>query len=113
MFEIQNLLNQKTQLAHGRRLKFFRNSELNITEEIKEHLQYQDNELLVVEDLEDIIMTDNGLEKRVKWQGFSETESDWVSYDYLKEDVPELIEDFISNLKISGTKKQKSMVQNL
>ena len=75
MFEIQNLLNQKTQLAHGRRLKFFRNSELNITEEIKEHLQYQDNELLVVEDLEDIIMTDNGLEKRVKWQGFSETES--------------------------------------
>ena len=62
VFEIQNLLNQKTQLAHGRRLKFFRNSELNITEEIEEHLQYQDNQLLVVEDLEDIRMTDNGLE---------------------------------------------------
>ena len=113
VFEIQNLLNKKKELAHGRRLKFFRNSDLHITEEIKEHLEYQENELLVVEDFEDLRATDNGLEVRVKWQQIDEAESDWVSYDSLKDDVPQLVDEFISDIKKSGTRKQKSLVQNL
>lgn len=45
---------------HGRRLKFFRNKDFEVTEEVRNHLAYQENELLVVKSFDDIRM-DGGI----------------------------------------------------
>ena len=54
IFEIKNLKNGKTELAHRRRLKYVRNSDFNVTEEIREFLEYQEGELLMVDSFEDV-----------------------------------------------------------
>ena len=38
----------------GGGLKLFRNSDFNVTEEIREHLEYQEGELLMVDSFEDV-----------------------------------------------------------
>lgn len=113
VFEVENLLTQKKELVHGRRLKFFRNSDFEVSEEVKQHLEYQQNELMVIEEMVDIRTQNKVVEILVKWQGFHEDESDWVSFESLSEDVPELLTEFIEDLKKSGTTRQKSIAKNL
>ena len=84
-----------------------------MTEEVKEHLEYQAGELLVLESFDDIRQSEEDLEMLVKWQGVSDSETDWVPYDSLKEDVPKLLHEYIQSLKKTGTTNQKSLVHHL
>lgn len=98
---------------HGRRLKFFRNKSFEVSEEIIDHLKYQEGELLVIESFEDIRSHNGAPECLVKWRGFPKEESDWVLYSSLKEDVPEFLEEFITEITKSGTKRQRLIVSSL
>lgn len=44
IFFIKNLLTGKKEEVHGRRLKFFRNADFVVTQEIKDNLAYQADE---------------------------------------------------------------------
>ena len=78
-----------------------------------EHLEYQTGELLVVESITDIRRNRGIVELQVKWRGFTEDESDWVPISSLREDVPELVTEYLEELPSSGTKRQRSIAASL
>ena len=57
--------------AHGRCLRFFRNSSLSVSEELRQYRAYQQNELHDVQEFTGIRRKGTELELRVKWRGFS------------------------------------------
>ena len=113
IFLIEDLLTGKREEVHGRRLKFFQNKSFQVTEELKEHLQYQRNELLVIERFDDIRRKQGKIEALVKWRGFSEEENDWVSIDTLREDVPVLLQEFLQDVAKTGTQRQRNIANSL
>jgi len=113
IFLIENLLTSKKEEAHGRRLKFYRNKDYEVTEELKDHLSYQQNELLLIERFDDIRRNKGDIELQVKWRGFSEDEQDWVSLSTLREDVPVLVEEYLSDIKDNGTQRQRRLATTL
>lgn len=58
-------------------------------------------------------MEDGKVYCEVKRRGFEDTENDWQSLDLLKEDVPEFLSEFISDIKTSGTKRQRNLAKTL
>lgn len=113
IFVIEDLLSGEKEEAHGRRLKFFRNKDFEVTEELKDYLSYQNGELLVIERFEDIRRNKGKAELLIKWKGFSDEENDWVSIETLREDVPTLLEDFLSDIRSNGTQRQRNIVSSL
>ena len=99
--------------AHGRRLKFLRNKDFEVTEEVLQHLEYQEGELLVIESFLDIRQHQVQVELPVKWRGFSENETDWVTLVTLREDVPTLVHEYIANLLSTGTKSQRRIASSI
>ena len=98
-----------TEEVHGRRLKFFRNRDFNVTEKLRDHLLYQQDELLVIERFEGIKQESGEISCEVKWRGFSSDENDWVSIDILREDVPVMIQDFKKELMSSGSPRERHL----
>lgn len=49
-------------MARGRRLRFFKKGKFDISEEVKEQLQHQENELLVISELEHICRRNSVIE---------------------------------------------------
>jgi len=113
IFTIKNLLNGDTEDAHGRRLKFFRNKDYKVTEELLNHLAYQDGELLVMESFQCIRQRSGTIELNIKWQGFSSDETDWVSIHTLREDVPDMLSSYLDELRTSGTQFQRKLAASL
>ena len=109
IFLIESLPDGTKSEVHGRRLKFFRNKDLDVTEELLDHLVYQQGELLVINQFIDIrrMQGDTGL--LVTWRGFTSDESDWVSLSSLHEDVPELVKNYFADISINGIKKQRDI----
>ena len=103
IFVIQDLLTEERQESHGRRLRFFRNSSFQVTEELREYLSYQKDEMFVVEEFTGIRRKGPNLELRVKWRGFPSDESDWTLLSSLQEDVSQMVEDYLSELRSSGS----------
>ena len=76
LFTVKDLIDGKTYTAHGRRLKLFRNSDYEVTEDILHHLDYQRGELLVIESFENIHDKQGQVELELKWRGFHSNEND-------------------------------------
>lgn len=72
IIKIEDLLSEKTEMAHGRRLKFFQNKKFQVAEKIQEHLEYQRDELVVVDSFEDIRKYKKEVQVLVQWQGFKD-----------------------------------------
>ena len=113
LFTIEDLTDGKISTAHGRRVKLFRNSEYEITQDILHHLDYQRGELLVVESFENIRDKQGQIELKVKWRGFDSNENDWLSIETLKEDVPQILSEHLSELVTSGTPRQRAIAKRL
>lgn len=113
IFFIEDLLTSKKKEVHGRRLKLYRNKDFEVTQELADHLSYQQNELLVIERFDDIRLHHGDAELLVKWRGFNDDESDWVSLSTLREDAPVLVEDLLTYLREQGTQNQLRLVSSL
>ncbi len=113
LFVIKNLRSDATETAHGRRLKLFRNSDYMVTEELLNHLAYQDNELLLIEEFLNIRRRSNGVELEVKWQGFDDTETDWVFIETLREDVPVMLDEYLQQVQQQGPPAQRKLLSSL
>lgn len=113
LFETEDLRTLKKVVVHGSRLKFFRNSDYNVTEECLNQLAYQEGELCVVEELMDIRVHNGVVEILVKWKGFEEEDPGWELFDTMKEDIPALVSDFLIELKNSGTARQRRIANTL
>ena len=98
---------------HGRRLKFFRSKDFEVIEEVRKQLAYQDNELLLVKEFQDIRSRDGTVELLTRWKGFEETENDWVSLELMQEDVPEMTVEFLEDIAKTGTARQKHVAASV
>lgn len=47
-------MSKERSVSHGRRLKHFRKSDLEVTDEVQNHMDYQQGEILVVESFDEI-----------------------------------------------------------
>ena len=113
IFVIEHLITGNKQQAHGRRLKFFRNSTFEVSEDLKEHLEYQDGEMLVVDRIDDIRLHNGVPEVQVTWKGFGPEETDWVNLESMREDVPELLKEALESFAETGTARQRAVVNTI
>lgn len=110
VFRIEDLLSGKREDAHGRRLKLFSNSDFNVTEEMTEHLRYQEGELLHVERFDDIRSASGNVDLLVKWCRLHSDESDWVSLETLRDDVLVVVGKFLTDIENTRTLRQRRLV---
>ena len=113
LFEVEYLVNNNRSVVDGRRLKHFRNSDFEVTEDVVHHLEYQDGEILMIEQFEDLRETNGQVECLVKWKGFHENENDWLTAELLQEDVPELYKEYLSDVANNGMKRQRDISNRL
>ena len=72
LFEVEDLLSNEKYISHGTKLKMFRNKDWTASEDIVEHLKYQQGEYCVIDELVDI-RTDKGeAQVLVRWTGFDD-----------------------------------------
>ena len=112
IYLLEDLINGKKWEVHGRRLKFFRNKDYQVEEEVLNHLAYQAGELLVVDSFTDIRQDHCVIEIRVKWRGFAEEESDSVTLSSLREDVPYLVNEYIQDIQSTATVRQCTVTKS-
>ena len=113
MFLVEDLCSGKTQEVHGRRLKFFRNKDFEVDEEVLNHIAYQAGELLVIDSFLDIRRNKGTVELLIKWRGFTEDETDWVTHESLREDVPEMLQEYLNEVSRSGARRQRAIIESL
>ena len=113
IFSIEDLLTGKVEEVHARRLKFFHNKDFKVTEEVKNHLMYQADELFVISRLDDLRVNKGVKQVLVAWKGFDDDERDWVDIDVLQENVPSFLQEFLEEKRKSGTKKQKKIAASI
>lgn len=99
--------------VHGRRLKYFRHKDFEVTEESRNQLAYQENELLVVREFQDIRECSREVELLTCWKGFEETENDWVSIEVMKEDVPALTAQYVGEIRKTGSRRKKGIASSV
>ena len=112
--KIQNLFDGKVRDIHVSRLKFYNSATLDVTEELKEHLTYQQNSLYLIEEFKDVKRsTRRRFEVLVSRVGFP-GEDNWEELQVLAADVPvRLLEVFNSTEKSSVTTAALKQVQTL
>ena len=113
IFELEDLLTGARTDVYGRRLKFFRNKDFEVTEEIRNQLAYQAIELLVVREFQDIRERSGEVELLTWWKVFEETEDDWVSIEVMKEDVPALTTEYLEEIRKTDTWRQKRIAASV
>lgn len=79
----------------------FCNNDYEETEELRNHMCYQDNELLAIDSFKYICRHRGSVEILVSSKGFVIKESDWFSVESLREDVPDRLSDYL--IDICGT----------
>ena len=113
IFQITNMLTGETFLAHGRRLTFLRNKSYNVIQDLMDHLSYQQDELMVVDSFEDVRTQRGNVKIHKRWKGLSPEEDSWELVDALDEVVPVLLREYLQDLKISGTPRQRRIAANI
>jgi hypothetical protein len=94
IFEVTNLLTHQVSKAHAQRLKFYSDSSLSITEELKHQLRH-DGAGYDVESIINYRKHSGQWELEVKWLGFSGEETTWEPLLQLYEDIPHFVRVFL------------------
>ena len=94
----------------GTRLIFFRNSEYNLTEELDEHLRFQQSELFIVHEIKDIRRKHGKIELLASWFGLDE--ETWEPLAHLQDDVPEMVHEYLQHIRESGSPADKRLARS-
>ena len=105
VFECQDLINEQLSLVHANRLKFYADSQLNVTQELLDTIDHNDPHYNTVTKLLDLRYNRSTREYEVqaKWRGFSHEEPTWEPLANLHEDIPEMLENFLQAFSNQGT----------
>ena len=113
LFEVEHLVTGERVTLHGSRLKFFRNVDFKVTKDCIQQVQFQDGEYNIVQNILDLRETMGKIEAQVRWVGFGDEESTWEDISVLREDVPDLFENFRTTMIDKGTDRQKTIAKNM
>jgi hypothetical protein len=109
IFIVRDLRTRATQAVHGTRLKFFRNSSFEVTDDVTEYLQFLDGELCIVELFIGIRLKDGRAQLHVIWRGFELEDATWENLDVMNEDLPNAVASYLAALKDNGTVAEKAL----
>jgi hypothetical protein len=91
VFEVEDLLTGNRKEVHSVRLMHFKDSEIDSN--VKEHIQFHASSY-EVEKILDSRISKGQREVLVKWRGFDDREATWEPSEVIREDVPNLVEEF-------------------
>ena len=93
---VQDLVSGKETDVHNSRLKFYADSHLGVTEELKNTIDHNSPHYETITKMMDLRYNKQNKQYEVlcKWRGFSHEEPGWEPLPILKEDVPEMLEKF-------------------
>ena len=104
-FLVEDLLSGKARIVHSTRLMHYADEKLGITEEVEEHLHQEREEYWEIEQIVDIERKEDGeWYCSVKWKGWEEETQEPIKALY--KDVPELMHNFIMNIKDKKLRNQ-------
>lgn len=94
-FTIKHLVSSKCMQAHACRLKFYCDSQLNVTADLQQQIMHDQNQNgYTVES----IVGHSATHLHIKWLGFDEQDNTWEPFDIIKEDIPDMVREYLSNL---------------
>ena len=96
--QIQDIATGRIKEVHASRLKFYNDTLMNVTQELKEYLKYQNATLYLVDQLKELAKTRRtGFKVLVSWVGFP-GEDTWEPLRDLYQDVPIRVRGFINSI---------------
>lgn len=106
VYEIQHLITGKLYKSHSTRLKFYTDTQLNMTEELKNNIESQ-GMLFEIDGVKSFRWNDQKgeCEVEIQWKGFEEEENSYERFESLWTDVPLLLTNGMLELK----KRQPSL----
>jgi hypothetical protein len=104
------LLSGKRKTVHCTRIKFYHDASLGVTEELKNHLQYQESTLFVIEQLLELREVRGQVQVLVKWMGFDEGENTRAPVTTIIEGAPDLLRDFLGVTSSTLASKVRAML---
>jgi hypothetical protein len=104
IFKVRHLLTTMEQDVHSRRIRFYEDSSLGITEDIKDFIQ-DSTQSYEIEGLSELRNSDDGLEVLVSWRGFEPHERTWENLDQISAAAPKMVKEFLDSLPKSSRKK--------
>jgi hypothetical protein len=92
VFSLENITTKDVRAAHATRMRFYQDKSLNVTEELQQAAEHNDNHLFVVSKLLELRYNDEDMtnEVLVAWRGFPLTDAGWEPYDETAIDVTEI-----------------------
>lgn len=109
LFELQDLWSLTKKTVHGSRVSFFRNKDLQVTEEVSAYLSFQEGEYCAVNQFLSIREHDRNMQLLHEYRVFEEEEPVRWDLQELLEDVPLLVQGFLHDLKKNGTQQQRDL----
>ena len=92
-YQLQNIVSADTVEAHVTRIKFYHDSSLNVTKELKAFAS--SNMRFIVNSLLNARLDHGQWQLLVNWAGFPDDENSWEPTTVLVEDVPDLVKAFV------------------
>ena len=94
--EVEHLITAERLETHTSRMKFYADASLEVTEELLQHVETTSYQF-EVEALLDLRDSPTGQELLVSWRGFPESMNTWEPLETIREDLPGMVEEFLSN----------------
>jgi hypothetical protein len=98
VYVLQDVVTGKRKTVHVDRMRWYADSDLAVTEDLKNQVAYDSQ--FNVDSIVDWRDTDEGtIELRVRWLGFEANEDSWEPAQRLHQDVPEIVQQYLSSVE--------------
>jgi Chromo (CHRromatin Organisation MOdifier) domain len=96
---VENPLTKELKAAHATRLRFYKDKELNVTAELAQASEHNDNNLYFVLKILDARYNEQEMfhELLVAWRGFPVEEVTWEPYSVMTVEFPDMVTKFMES----------------
>lgn len=108
LFELEDLRSDELDVVHGYRVRFFRNSTFEVTEDVTAHVQVQEGHTTQVGNFLDYRERRGIAELREEYRGFEGEETMWLPVEDLLQDIPVLVREYLSGRTDNGSAMQRA-----
>lgn len=99
--------------VHGRWLKLFRNKSFRVTEALRDHIAFHNNEIFIIDGFDDIRNRAGSIQVLVAWKVFGSEDLDWLDVNMVRDNAPNFFDGFLDQLIENGTPRQKKQAESI
>jgi len=108
VYKVRDVVTGTVSAVHARRLEFYADANLNVTEEVRTQIQYQVGENEVERFTDHRRQPRHGWQLRVRWWGYGEAEDTWESVATMVDDTPVSVHEYV---KVEATQRRRDFAQ--